>query len=179
MSTELLVLMVLGSVLLLIVLADQLRLPYPILLVLGGLGIGFAPGVPDFRLDPDVVLLIVLPPLLYSAAFFSSLRELRTNLRSISLLAVGVVLATMAGVALVAHAVVPGMSWEAAFVLGAIVSPTDPVAASAIFQRLSAPRRVVTVVEGESLINDATALVAYRVAVVAVVSGSFSLIDAG
>jgi CPA1 family monovalent cation:H+ antiporter len=179
MSTELLVLMVLGTVLLLIVLADRLDLPYPILLVLGGLGIGFAPGVPDFRLDPDVVLLIVLPPLLYSAAFFSSLRELRTNLRSISLLAIGVVLATMGAVAVVAHAIVPGMSWGAAFVLGAIVSPTDPVAASAIFQRLSAPRRVVTLVEGESLINDATALVTYRVAVVAVVSGSFSLLDAG
>jgi Na+/H+ antiporter len=178
MSTELLVLMVLGTVLLLIVLADRLNLPYPILLVLGGLGIGFAPGVPDFRLEPDVVLLIVLPPLLYSAAFFSSLRELRTNLRPISLLAVGVVLATMVAVAAVAHAIVPGMSWEAAFVLGAIVSPTDPVAATAIFQRLSAPHRVVSVVEGESLINDATALVAYRVAVVAVVSGSFSLMDA-
>jgi CPA1 family monovalent cation:H+ antiporter len=179
MSTELLVLLVLGTVLLLIVVADRLELPYPILLVLGGLGIGFVPGVPGFELNPDVVLLIVLPPLLYSAAFFSSLRELRTNLRSISLLAVGVVLATMGAVALVAHAIVPGMSWGAAFVLGAIVSPTDPVAASAIFQRLNAPRRVVTVVEGESLINDATALVAYRVAVVAVVSGSFSLLDAG
>jgi CPA1 family monovalent cation:H+ antiporter len=179
MSTELLVLMVLGTVLLLIVVADRLELPYPILLVLGGLGIGFAPGVPDFKLNPDVVLLIVLPPLLYSAAFFSSLRELRTNVRSISLLAVGVVLATMGVVAVVAHAIVPGMSWEAAFVLGAIVSPTDPVAASAIFQRLNAPRRVVTVVEGESMINDATALVAYKVAVVAVVSGSFSLLDAG
>ncbi|MEA2411187.1 MAG: monovalent cation/hydrogen antiporter [Thermoleophilaceae bacterium] len=171
--------MVLGTVLLLIVLADRLDLPYPILLVVGGLGIGFAPGAPAFRLNPDVVLLIVLPPLLYSAAFFSSLRELRTNLRSISLLAIGVVLATMAAVAVVAHAVVPGMSWEASFVLGAIVSPTDPVAASAIFQRLSAPRRVVTVVEGESLINDATALVAYRVAVTAVVTGSFSLLEAG
>src|SRR4051812_42189826 len=179
MSTELLVLMVLGTVLVLIVLADRLDLPYPILLVLGGLGIGFAPGVPDFRLKPDVVLLIVLPPLLYSAAFFSSLRELRTNIRSISLLAVGLVLATMGAVAMVAHAVVPGLSWEAAFVLGAIVSPTDPVAATAILQRLNVPRRVVTVVEGESLINDATALVAYRVAVVAVVSGSFSLLDAG
>jgi CPA1 family monovalent cation:H+ antiporter len=179
MSTELLVLMVLATVLVLIVLADRLSLPYPILLVLGGLGIGFAPGVPDFRLNPDVVLLIVLPPLLYSAAFFSSLRELRTNLRSISLLAVGVVLATMGAVAVVAHAVVPGMPWGAAFVLGAIVSPTDPVAAGAIFQRLSVPRRVASVVEGESLINDASALVAYRVAVVAVVSGSFSLLDAG
>ena len=94
MSTELLVLMVLATVLVLIVLADRLDLPYPILLVLGGCGIGFLPGVPDVRLDPDVVLLIVLPPLLYSAAFFTSLRELRTNLRPISLLAVGLVLAT-------------------------------------------------------------------------------------
>lgn len=171
--------MVLATVLLLIVIADRLDLPYPILLVLGGLGLGFAPGVPDFRLDPDIVLLIVLPPLLYSAAFFSSLRELRTNVRSISMLAVGLVLATMGAVAAVAHAVVPGMSWEAAFVLGAVVSPTDPVAATAILQRLSVPRRVMTVVEGESLINDATALVAYRVAVAAAVSGSFSLVDAG
>src|SRR3954469_1188664 len=179
MNTDMLVLVVLATVLLLIVLADRLDLPYPILLVLGGLGIGFAPGVPDFRLDPDVVLLIVLPPLLYSAAFFSSLRELRTNLRSISLLAVGLVLVTAGAVAAVAHAIVPGLPWEAAFVLGAIVSPTDPVAATAILQRLNVPRRVVTVVEGESLINDATALVAYRVGVVAVVSGSFSLLDAG
>src|SRR3954469_1759473 len=179
MNTDMLVLVVLATVLLLIVLADRLDLPYPILLVLGGLGIGFAPGVPNVRLEPDVGLLIVLPPLLYSAAFFSSLRELRTNLRSISLLAVGVVLATMGAVAVVAHAIVPGMSWEAAFVLGAIVSPTDPVAATAILQRLSAPHRAVTVVEGESLINDATALVAYSVAVTAAVSGTFSLADAG
>jgi CPA1 family monovalent cation:H+ antiporter len=179
MSTELLVLTVLATVLLLIVIADRLDLPYPILLVLGGLGLGFAPGVPNFRLDPDVVLLIVLPPLLYSSAFFSSLRELRSNLRTISLLAIGLVLATMGAVAVVAHAIIPGLSWEAAFVLGAIVSPTDPVAATAILQRLSVPRRVVTVVEGESLINDATALVAYRVAVMAVVSGSFSMADAG
>jgi CPA1 family monovalent cation:H+ antiporter len=179
MSTELLVLMVLATVLALIVVADRVSVPYPVLLVLGGLGIGFAPGVPDFRLNPDVVLLIVLPPLLYAAAFFSSLRELRSNLRPISLLAVGLVLATMVTVALVAHAVVPGMPWAAAFALGAIVSPTDPVAATAILQRLSVPRRVVNVVEGESLINDATALVAYRVAVTAVVSGGFSLLDAG
>jgi CPA1 family monovalent cation:H+ antiporter len=170
---------VLATVLLLIVVADRLDLPYPILLVLGGLGLGFAPGVPDFRLNPDVVLLIVLPPLLYSAAFFSSLRELRANLRPISLLAIGLVLATTGVVAVIAHAVVPGMPWAAAFVLGAVVSPTDPVAATAIGQRLSVPRRVITVVEGEALINDATALVAYRVAVTAVVTGSFSLLDAG
>src|SRR4051794_39623841 len=177
MDTELIVLVVLATVLILIVLADRARLPYPILLVLGGLGLGFAPGIPDVRLDPDVVLLIVLPPLLYSAAFFSSLRELRTNVRTISILAIGVVLATTAVVAVVAHAVVPGMPWDAAFVLGAVVSPTDPVAATAILQRLSVPRRVVSIVEGESLINDATALVTYRVAITATVAGSFSMLD--
>src|SRR3954451_9645656 len=130
MSTEMIVLTLLGSVLLLIVLADRLQLPYPILLVLGGLALACVPGVPDFRLEPDVVFLIVLPPLLYSAAFFSSLREMRTNLRAISLLSIGLVLATTATVAVVAHAVIPGMGWPAAFVLGAIVSPTDPVAAT-------------------------------------------------
>ena len=179
MSTQLLVLMVLGTALVLIVAADRIHVPYPILLVIGGCGLGFVPGVPDVRLDPDVVLLIVLPPLLYSASFFSSLRELRSNLRPISFLAIGLVLATMAVVAVIAHALIPGMGWGPAFVLGAVVSPTDPVAAIAIAERLSVPRRVVTVVEGESLINDASALVAYRVAVVAVVSGSFSLFDAG
>jgi CPA1 family monovalent cation:H+ antiporter len=179
MSTQLLVLAVLATVLVLILAADRLDLPYPIVLVIGGLGFGFAPGVPQFRLNPDVVLLIVLPPLLYSAAFFSSLRELRNNLRPISLLSVGLVLVTTGVVAVVAHAVVPGMPWASAFVLGAIVAPTDPVAATAIFQRLSVPRRVVTIVEGESLINDAIALVAYRVAVAAVVAGGFSLVDAG
>src|SRR5436190_13283020 len=179
MSTELLVLLILAAVLVLIVAADRVDVPYPILLVIGGCGLGFLPGVPDVRLDPDIVLLVVLPPLLYSASFFSSLRELRRNVRPISLLAVGLVLATTGVIAVVAHALIPGMGWGPAFVLGAVVSPTDPVAAVAIAERLSVPRRVVTVVEGESLINDATALVAYRVAVVAVVSGSFSLLDAG
>jgi monovalent cation/hydrogen antiporter len=179
MSTELLVLVVLAAVLVLIVISDRIDVPYPILLVIGGCGLGFAPGVPNVTLDPDIVLLIVLPPLLYSASFFSSLRELRTNLRPISFLAVGLVLATTAAVAVVAHALIPGMDWGPAFVLGAIVSPTDPIAGIAIAERLNVPRRVLTVMEGESLINDATALVAYRVAVVAVVSGSFSLLDAG
>ena len=125
------------------------------------------------------MLIIVLPPLLYAAAFFSSLRELRDNLREISLLAIGLVIFTMVGVAVVAHEVIDGMSWEAAFVLGAVVSPTDPVAASAIAARVGAPRRYVTIVEGESLVNDATALVAYKFAVAAVVTGSFSLAEAG
>ena len=177
MSTELVVLTLLAAVLLLLVAADKLRLPFPILLVIGGLGLGLLPGIPDFRLEPDVVFLIVLPPLLYSTAFFSSLRELRANLRSISLLAVGLVLATATTVGIVAHEVI-GIPWAAAFVLGAVVSPTDPIAATAIAQRLSVPRRVITILEGESLVNDASALVTYRVAVAAVLSGSFSLLDA-
>ena len=140
-------------------------MPYPIFLVLGGLALGAIPGMPYIELDPELVLLIFLPPLLYGAAFFASLRDLRRNVGPISALSVGLVLATCGAVAVVVHAAVPGMSWAAAFVLGAIVSPTDPVAATAIAARLGLPRRVVVVVEGESLINDATAITAYRVAV--------------
>jgi len=168
----------LAAIVALVVLADRLRVPYPIMLVLGGLAIAFVPGVPDVDLDPELVLLIFLPPLLYSGAFFSSLRDLRDNLRPIGLLSVGLVLATVFAVAVLGHEVI-GLPWAVAFVLGAIVSPTDPVAALAIASRLGVPRRVSTILEGESLINDATALVAYRVAVVAVVSGSFSAVDAG
>ena len=153
------------------------EVPYPILLVLGGLALSFAPGLPDVRLDPDVVFTIFLPPLLYAAAFFTSVRDLRANVRPITFLAVGLVLLTTVAVAVVAHAV--GLSWPAAFVLGAVVSPTDPLAATAIARRLSAPRRVVTVVEGESLVNDGTALVLYGVAVGAAVTGSFSAAEAG
>ena len=177
---ELVLLGVLVAVAALLVLALPLRIPYPILLVVGGLALGFVPGLPEIELPPDVVLVVFLPPLLYSAAFFTSLRDLRANLRPITTLAVGLVLATMVAVAVVAHAVVPGMSWEAAFVLGAIVSPTDAIAATAIARRVGGvPRRVVTIVEGESLLNDGTALVLYNVAVAAVVSGTFSVWEAG
>ena len=155
--------------------AQLVRIPYPVLLVLGGLGLGFVPGVPQIELPPDLVLVAVLPPLLYGTAFFTPLRELRANVRPITLLAVGLVLTTMVLVAVVAHAVIPGLDWPTAFVLGAIVSPTDPTAATAIAQRLGLPRRLVALIEGESLVNDGTALVAYRFAVAAVVTGSFSL----
>jgi Na+/H+ antiporter len=178
-QTDLVVAGVLALVAVLLLLAQVLRVPYPILLTIGGLGIGFVPGLPNLQLEPDLVLLIFLPPLLYSAAFFSSLRDLRANLRPIASLSIGLVAATTAAIALVAHAVVPGMPWAAAFVLGAVLSPTDPVAATAIARRLGLPRRVVTVVEGESLINDGTALVIYKTAVAAAVTGSFSLLDAG
>jgi monovalent cation/hydrogen antiporter len=159
--------------------AYHARIPYPIMLVAGGAVIGFLPGVPDVVLDPRLVLVIVLPPLLYSTAFFSSLRDLRENLRPISMLAIGLVVATTAGVAVVAHAVVDGMTWEAAFVLGAVVAPTDPVAATAIASRVGAPRRFITIIEGEALVNDSTALITYKVALAAAVTGSFSLVDAG
>jgi CPA1 family monovalent cation:H+ antiporter len=159
------------------VLARAMGLPYPILLVLGGCAIGFVPGVPTVQLNPDIVLLLFLPFLLYGAAFFSSLRDLRANVRPIGLLAIGLVIVTMVTVAAVAHFAI-GLSWPVAFVLGAIVSPTDPVAAAEILRSLNAPRRIVTVVEGESLINDWTALVLYKFAVAAVVTGSFWLPDA-
>lgn len=163
----------------LVVLAGYLRIPYPIMLVLGGAALGAVPGIPRVELEPELVLVLFLPPLLYSAAFFSSLRDLRENLQAISLLAIGLVLATMFAVAIVAHSLVPGMSWPIAFVLGAIVSPTDPIAATAIARRVGLPRRIVTIVEGESLINDATALIAYRFALGAAITGTFSLWQAG
>ena len=177
--TEIIIAGLLLAVAALVTLARVLNVPYPIFLVLGGLALGAIPGMPDIQLDPELVLLIFLPPLLYGAAFFASLRDLRRNVGPISALSVGLVLVTCVAVAVVVHAVVPGMSWAAAFVLGAIVSPTDPVAATAIASRLGLPRRVVVVVEGESLINDATAITAYRVAVVAVTAGTFSVTDAG
>jgi Na+/H+ antiporter len=159
--------------------ARAVDVPYPIVLVVGGLGLGFVPGLPEVELDPDLVLVIFLPPLLYSAAFFANLHDLKRDMRSISMLAIGLVLATMCTVALVAHALVDGLPWGAAFALGAIVAPTDPVAATTVARRLAVPRRIVSIVEGESLVNDGTALVAYRFAVAAAVGGSFSLLEAG
>jgi monovalent cation/hydrogen antiporter len=163
----------------LLAVAPIARVPYPILMVLGGLVLSFLPGLPDFELPPELVLVAFLPPLLYSSAFFTSLRDLRANVRPIGLLSIGLVGVTTLGVAVVAHSVVDGLPWSAAFVLGAVVSPTDPIAATSIARRLGAPRRVVTIVEGESLVNDATGLVLYRVAVAATVTGAFSLWKAG
>jgi monovalent cation/hydrogen antiporter len=161
------------------VLARVVRVPYPILLVLGGLVLGFLPGMPAVELPPELVLVAFLPPLLYWAGFFSSPRDLRADARAISMSAVGLVLATTAAVAVTAHSMVDRMTWPAAFALGAIVSPTDPLAASAIGRRLGVPRRLLTLLEGESLVNDATALVAYRIAVAAAVGGSFVAWQAG
>jgi monovalent cation/hydrogen antiporter len=160
------------------VVARVVGVPYPITLVLGGAVIGFLPGVPSVELDPDLVLLIFLPPLLYGAAFFSSVRELRQNVKAIATLAIPLVFVTMAAVAVVAHEVV-GLGWAESFVLGAIVSPTDAVAPAEIMRRVAAPRRLVGIVEGENLTNDWTALILYRFAVAAVVSGSFTFWKAG
>jgi Na+/H+ antiporter len=158
--------------------ARAVNIPYPIVLVVGGLVLGFIPGLPDIELAPELVLVIFLPPLLYSAAFFANLHDLRTNLRPIALQAVVLVLFTMVAVAVVIKALVSEMPWAAAFTLGAIVAPTDPVAATTIMRRMAVPRRIVSVVEGESLINDGTALVAYRTAIAAV-GGTFSAWEAG
>ena len=159
----------------LLAVATVVRVPYPILLVLGGIGLALVPGLPNPQLNPDLVLIGILPPLLYSTAFYTPLRELRANIRAISSLAIGLVLATTCAVAAVAHYAISGMSWPTAFVLGAIVAPTDPVAATAIAHRIGLPRQIVSVIEGEGLLNDATALVVYRFAVVAVITGAFSL----
>ncbi len=132
--------------------------------------------MPNVELNPKLIFFGVLPPLLYGAAFFTSLRDLRANKRTIGLLAFGLVIATTLGVAVIAHTFVDGLTWQSAFVLGAIVSPTDPIAATAIAERLGVPRKLVAIVEGESLVNDGTGLVLYRVAVLAVVAGSFSFV---
>ena len=178
-GAELLLLLLMVAVAGLSILARPLGVPYPILLVLGGLLLGFLPGLPAVELPPELVLVVFLPPLLYQAAFFSTLRDLRADLRAITTTAVGLVLVTMAAVAVTAHALVDGLSWAVAFTLGAIVSPTDALAATAVARRLGAPRRLVTMLEGESLVNDATALVAYRIAVAAAVGGGFVVWEAG
>jgi Na+/H+ antiporter len=159
------------------ILAKKVALPYPVLLVIGGLALGFVPGLPAVQLEPEIVFLFLLPPLLYPAAIFTSWRDFRASLSSILLLAIGLVLLTTAFVAVVAHALT-GLPWAAAFVLGAIVSPPDAVAATAITSRLHVPGKIVTILDGESLVNDATALVAYRFAIVAMISGRFSLAEA-
>lgn len=157
--------------------ADRTQIPYPILLTVGGTALAFVPGLEKFELDPDVILVAFLPPLLYGAAFFTSIQDLRANYKQIGLLAVGLVTVTTVTVAVIAHAVID-LPWAAAFVLGAVVSPTDPVAATEIAVRSHAPRRLVTIVEGESLINDSTGLIAYKFAIAAVLSGTFSALSA-
>jgi Na+/H+ antiporter len=159
--------------------ATRVGVPYPILLVLGGAVLGFLPGVPDVELEPELVLVVFLPPLLYAGAFFANLRELRADMRAIVLLSTVLVGLTAVVVAVTVHALVHGLPWAVCFALGAIVAPTDPVAATEIARRLGVPRRTINVLEGESLINDASALVLYKIAVGAIGTGAFSLTEAG
>src|SRR3990172_8476641 len=160
-------------------LSRRIGIPYPIALVLGGGALGLIPGLPQLHFDPQLLLVLVLPPILYQAALLTSWRDFSANLRPIGLLAVGLVIATTVVVGATLKLLDPDVPWAAAFVFGAIVSPPDAVAATAILSRLNMPRRIVTVLEGESLVNDASGLVLYKFAVAAVLSGAFSILDAG
>ena len=165
------IVLLLTAVGVLAVLAHKIALPYPIVLVLCGLALSFVPRLPTVSLNPDVVFYFILPALIYPAALFTSWRDFRRNLRPILLLAIGLVLATMFAVAWIAHSIVPALPWAAAFALGAIVSPPDAVAATAIIRRLGVPHRIQVILEDKSLVNDATALVALQFAIAALVAG--------
>ncbi len=158
--------------------ARHFKFPYPIALVVGGAALGFIPKLPQFPFDPQLILILVLPPILYQAALLTSWTDFKANIRPIGLLAIGLVVVTTLAVGAALKLAVPGVPWAAAFVLGAIVSPPDAVAATAILSRLNIPRRIVTVLEGESLVNDASGLVLYKFAIAAVLTGTFSLAGA-
>lgn len=162
-----------------VLLGRRIKIPYPIALVLGGLGISLIPGLPPLRIHPDIIFLVFLPPLLFAAAWFTSVHDLKANARPVFLLAVGLVLFTTVAVGLAVHALIPEIPLAAAFALGAIVSPPDAVAATSIAKRIGLPKRIVVILEGESLVNDATGLVALRFAVAATASGTFSIARAG
>lgn len=167
-----------AAVCLLGMLAHRLRLAAPIAFVIGGVGLGFVPEIAAFDIPPHYILFIFLPPLLMEAAYFTSVRDFKQSLRPILQLAIGLVLATMFAVGFVAKALVPGMTFALGCVLGAIISPPDAVAATAMLREQPIPKRIVHIIEGESLVNDATGLVVYGFAVAAVVSGTFSLPEA-
>jgi monovalent cation/hydrogen antiporter len=173
METLELLIGMLAAIAVVVTLAERTSVPEPVLLVAAGLAVALVPGLPEVELDPELTLALFLPPLLYWAALHTNLRDLRRNLRPISLLAVGLVVVTTGAVAVFAHAAL-GLPWAVAVVLGAIVAPPDPVAAVAVAGRIGLPRRIVTILEGEGLLNDATALVVYRMAVAAAVTGTFS-----
>jgi len=153
--------------------ADKAKLPYHILLVIVGIAIGFIPTMSEIEINPEIIFLIFLPPLLYDASFNISPKDFKTNINTIGTLAVSLVFLTAAGIAVVAYYIIPGMTWPLAFVLGAILSATDAVAAISVTKGLKLSHKTLTILEGESLINDASALVAYRFAVAAVMGSSF------
>jgi CPA1 family monovalent cation:H+ antiporter len=154
---------------------DRIKIPYPIVLVFIGLVIGFIPFLPNLKLDPNIVFLVFLPPLLYDAAFKTSWLDFKKEIRPISTLAISLVFFTTVIVAVAAHYLIPGFTWPISFLLGAIVSPPDAVAAGSIIKGLGLNKKIITIIEGESLVNDASALIAYRYALGALLSGSFIL----
>ncbi|MBV9647252.1 MAG: Na+/H+ antiporter [Candidatus Eremiobacteraeota bacterium] len=158
------------------IVAKRLRLPYPIVFVIGGALLAFIPGLPEITVRPDLIFLVVLPPLLYAGGWTTDWRTFKQNRRPIALLAIGLVLVTTVVVAVCARGMTPELGWASAFALGAIVSPPDAVAAEAVFERFDIPRRIIAILSGEGLVNDATALVVYRFAVAAAVTGTFSLL---
>lgn len=160
-------------------LIEKIRLPHPVFFVVAGLTIGFIPVLPDLVLNPEVVFVLFLPPLLYDAAFRTSWHDFKTDIRPISALAVSLVFFTIVTVALTAHFLIPGFNWPLAFLLGAIISPPDAVAATGIIKGLGLNKRIITILEGESLVNDAAALIAYRYALAAATTGGFIFWQAG
>src|SRR5438445_8297593 len=178
-TLELVVLLLLVFVAVFAAVARRLQIPYPIGLVIAGLILGFVPGIPRINLDPDIVFFVLLPPLLYAAAWTTSWRDFSYNLISIVLLAVGLVAFTVVGVAAVAHASFRGFDWRLGIVLGALVAPTDAVAATSIARRLGLPRRIVDVLEGESLVNDATGLLALEFGLAMVLQGETPSVASG
>lgn len=179
MSEALLLITFLAAVAVLAVAAKRFKIPFPVAFVFGGVVLGFSRHLPRPHVDPDLIMLVVIPPLLYGAAWNTDWLEFKGNIRPIALHAVGLVIVTMAAVAAVVHFTVPEFTWPIAFVLGAIVSPPDAVAAEAIFERIAIPRRIAAIVSGECLVNDATALVLYRYALAAAATGAFALAQAG
>jgi len=168
----------LAAIVVIAIVAKRAKMPYPIAFVIGGSLLAFVPHMPRFELDPDWVFLIFLPPLLYAGGWQTDWQAFKAALRPIGLLAVGLVVVTTGAVAIVVHALIPQMGWASAFVLGAVVSPPDPVAAGAVFERFSVPRRILAILDGEGLVNDASALVIYNFAIAAVLTGTFSLAHA-
>ena len=169
-----LILLLMAVLLALELLARRIRMPPAAAFILGGIALALIPGTPEVELDPDLALVLFLPPLLLSSAYFTVWRDFRANLRIILQLAVGAVAFTTLIVGVVAHLVMPSLPWAACFALGAIVSPPDAVAAKAVLQGLRLPRRVTVLLEGESLVNDASGLVLFRLAVAASLTGTFS-----
>ena len=176
---ELVILLLLLFVVVFAALARKLQTPYPIVLVIAGLLLSFVPGIPKVSLNPDVVFLVVLPPLLYFAAWVTSWREFKFNLVSILMLAFGLVGFTVVGVAATTKWVFAGFDWRLGFVLGAVVATTDAIAATSIAKRVGLPQRIVDILEGESLVNDATGLLALEFGVAIVVSGQTPTVGAG